>query len=150
MRQINVIKYIILAILVVGIALYFLSPKVEDVQFTENTNRFHNNLWITVNTKEGLFTGRESFFSFKRDHYSISMKIKGKEYTERDMEVTIYGKTEMTIEPKRGIVKITSDGPNRISIIVDISDDRIPKLINGNYILRLADSGSNHRWYRMK
>ena len=143
-------KYVILSLIVIGFAFYGCSPEVENVEFTEYTNRGRNNLWITVNTKNGLFRGRENFLSFTRHHYSFSMKTKSEKYTEQDMEITIYANEEVVIKPKNGIVNVSNDESNRIFVNVDIRDTNIPKFLNGRYMLSLAEAGANQNWYKMK
>ena len=151
MKKLKIVKYTILAVCVAAFALYICSPRVADVLFTEyKDGTKKNNLWIIVNTKRSLFSGRESFLSFKRDQYSLSFDTKGQTYTETDMEITIYSTTEMTIKPRRGEVRILNIQPQGIVIKVHIDDDRIPKLINGTYSLRRAEMDTKHQWYRMK
>jgi hypothetical protein len=150
MRKSKILKYSIVMVLVIGTAFYSCIPRVEEVEFTSYNNRFKNHLGITVNTKRGLFQGRESFLSFKRDNYSITMLVKGKAYAAQDMDITVYGKEEITLTPKNGTVIIEDQGPNSLVVKVTLNDDRIPKLINGTYLLSVAESTSDHVWYKMK
>jgi hypothetical protein len=150
MRKSKILKYLIVMALIIGATVYACIPRVEEVEFTAYNNRFKNHLGITVNTKRGLLQGRESFLSFKRDYYSITMLIKGKVYAAHDMDITIHGKEELTLTPKNGTVIIQDHGPSSLVVKVTLNDDRIPKLINGTYLLRVAESTADHVWYKMK
>jgi len=146
-----VITLIILGVLVVGCAIYFKSPTVEDVAYSAYKDKIKNHLIITVNTKSRLFEGREGFLSFKRDHYHFCFATKGKIYTEQDiMDITIFGTKEMKIKPKQAIVNIEDNHSGGIVVTVNINDDRIPKLINGRYLLKVAEDSTNSIWYKMK
>ena len=137
------------AAVIIGITLYACSPKVESVLYIQH-NLFKNSLTIMVNTKRGLFSGRESFFSFKRDKYLFTFERKSKTYTEADMEVDIWRRKDINLRPKRGTVTIIDNPPDGIFVIVDINDENIPKLINGKYELRIDASDAEHVWYKMK
>jgi hypothetical protein len=149
MRKNRILKYIILVALVFSAGLYFF-PKVEEVEFTKYNTRFKNHLGITVNTKQGLFRGRESFLNFNRDYYSITLLTKGNEYPAKDIEITINGDTKGTIIPKNGTIKILENDSTRIVVKVNIADNRIPKLINGTYVISVADTNPEHTWYKNK
>jgi hypothetical protein len=150
MHKINKLKYIILALVVVG-TIYAFLPSVEEVEYTEHFDRFKNSLIIMVNTKSGLFKGRESFLNFNRDEYSFYFLSKGKTYTEKDiMNLYVSGTTELDIIPQQAFVKIEDNQPDGIVVTVDVKDKRISKLINGRYVLRVADSNPNHIWYKLK
>ena len=106
---------------------------------------------ITVNSKSKLFDTRESFLSFKRDHYTFYFAAKGKSYTEQDIaDISIYGTKNMTIKPRRALVKIEDNNSGDIVVQVDITDERIPTLINGSYRLRVAESNPDYVWYKLK
>jgi hypothetical protein len=147
-RQFIFLRVSTLIILVA--ACFACSPRVEDVSYTEHSDRFKNYLIIEVNTYRGLLSGRESFLHFKRDEYSFTFETKGKTYTEKDIEVQIWQRKNITVRPKQGTVKILDDPPYGIVVTVDIDDENIPKLINGRYRLRVAESTSDHVWYKMK
>ena len=102
-----------------------------------------------MNTKRGLFTGREGFFNFKRDEYLFTFDIKSKTYTERDMEIRIWRGKVFHLRPKHGTVTLLDNPSGGILVIVDISDESIPKLVNGKYKLRMAGSDGEHIWYKM-
>lgn len=149
MHNYRILKYIILFAIIVAAGIYAF-PKVEEVEFTKYNNRFKNHLGITVNTKRGLFRGRESFLNFNRDYYSISLLTKGNEYPAKDIEITINGDTKGTIIPKNGTIKILENDSTRIVVKVNIDDSRIPKLINGTYVISVADTNPEHTWYKNK
>jgi hypothetical protein len=148
-KKYTIVSLKLFAIVVVGITLYACSPKVEDVLYTQYSNRSKNDLTITVNTKRGLFTGREGFFNFKRDEYLFTFDIKSKTYTERDMEIRIWRGKVFHLRPKHGTVTLLDNPSGGILVIVDISDESIPKLVNGKYKLRMAGSDGEHIWYKM-
>jgi len=154
MQKIKIIEYILLGIIAVVVTVYVYSffPTVEDVKYSEQKDdRFKNYLEITVNSKSKLFQGKESFLSFKRDHYTFYFATKGKTYTEQDiMDISIYGTKEMKIKPQRALVKIEDSHSGDIVVNVDIKDERIPELINGSYRLRVAESTPAYVWYKLR
>jgi hypothetical protein len=135
------------------------APRVDDVSYAEYHAYFKNTLSITVNTRSGLFKGRESFLHFKRDTYEFSFETRGKTYTEKDMSIFIWPK-RIDVKPRLGTVRISEEGPDGIVVTVDIDDQNIPKLINGKYRLRLSSDSSNIRkdkdkearefWYKLR
>ena len=149
MRKYKLLKYIALTGLIVVIGFYMF-PKVEEVEFTAYNNWFKNHMGITVNTKQGLFQGRESFLNFNRDYYSITLLTKDSEYTAKDIEITTNGDTKGTITPRNGTIKIMEKNSTRIIVKVNIDDSRIPKLINGTYVINVADANPEHTWYKNK
>ena len=150
----KIIEYILLGIVAVVVTVYIYSffPTVEDVKYSDQKNdRFKNYLEITVNSKSKLFDRRESFLNFKRDHYTFYFATKGKSYTEQDIaNISIYGTKNMTIKPRRALVKIEDNHSGDIVVQVDITDERIPKLINGSYQLRVAESNPDYILYKLK
>jgi hypothetical protein len=150
----KIIEYILLGIVagVVIVYVYTFFPKVEEVKYSEQKDdRFKNYLEITVNSKSKLFYGRESFLSFKRDHYTFYFTTRGKTYSEQDiMDISIYGTKNMKIKPQRALVKIENNNSGDIVVYVDIADERIPKLINGSYRLSVAESNPSYVWYKLK
>ena len=150
----KIVEYILLVILVVVITVYVYSffPTVEDVKYSDQKDdRFKNYLEITVNSKSNLVYGGERFLSFKRDQYTIYFAIKRKTYTEQDiMDISIYGTKNMKIKPQRALVKIDNNSSGDIVVNVDITDERIPKLINGSYRLSVAESNPAYIWYTLK
>jgi len=149
MHKIVNLKYIILAVVVVG-TIYAFLPRVEEVEYTEHFDRFENSLIIMVNTKSGLFQGRESFLSFKRDEYLFTFETKDKIYTEQNIiDITVHGTKDMEINPRKAVVKIEDNQPNGIVVTVAIKDNRIPQLINGRYLLKVAYSNPDHVWYKL-
>ena len=98
--------FILFAIIIIGITLYLSSPRVEEVTYTEYSNGSKNDLTITVNTKKGLFKGREGFFNFIRDEYLFTFDRKSRNYTEEDMEVRIWRGKVIHLKPTHGTVTI--------------------------------------------
>ena len=124
---------------------------IDEVNYTTYSNRYKNNLWIRVNTREGLFQGRESFFNFRRCNYSFSMTTKTNQYTQDDIEVFILpSDSEGGFRPKSATVNITEEDAKRIIIKITVDDDRIPKLINGAYKLKIAGETADHVRYKSK
>jgi hypothetical protein len=150
----KIVEYILLGILVVVITVYVYSffPTVEEVKYSDQKDdRFKNYLEITVNSKSNLVYGGKGFLSFKRDHYTLYFTTRGKTYTEQDiMDISIYGTKNMKIKPQRALVKIENNNSGDIVVNVDITDERIPKLINGSYLLRVAESNPAYVWYKLK
>jgi hypothetical protein len=146
--KLNKTILIVIVIFITAI-LYMCSPSVEDVSYTQYTGRGKNHLLIYVNTKRGLFTGRESFLQFKRVRYSFSFATKGDDYNEKEMEITIHGMGHdgWTILPRHGHVKITDKPPFGITVKVDVDDNRILRTINGSYYLRRLETDSEHIYY---
>ncbi len=141
---------VILIVILIGATLYIFSPSVEGVSYTQHSSRSKNSLWIDVNTKRGLFSGRESFLEFKRARYLLTFAVKSDVYNENDTEITIHGMGHdgWTIKPKHSLVRITDNPPWEITVRVDVDDKRIPKVINGTYRLRQTESGSPY--YELK
>jgi len=146
----TIIEYILLGIVTVVVIAYVYSffPKVEDVKYADQKeDRFKNYLEITVNSKSRL----KSLFSFKRDHYTFYFATKGKTYTEQDIvDISVDGTKEMKIKPQRALVKIEDNHSDDIIVNVDIKDERIPKLINGSYRLRVTESNPAYIWYKLQ
>ena len=146
----TIMEYILLGIVTVVVIVYVYSffPKVEDVKYADQKeDRFKNYLEITVNSKSRL----KSPFSFKRDQYTFYFATKGKTYTEQDIEgISVYGTKEMKIKPQRALVKIEDNHSDDIIVNVDIKDERIPKLINGSYRLRVTESNPAYVWYKLQ
>jgi hypothetical protein len=127
------------------------NPSVEEVRYTSYSNRYKNNLWIKVNTGKDFFKGRESAFSYKRCNYTFSMATKTNCYTEPDMEVSIFpSSSEEGFKAKKAEVTIRDVDSQTILVSVSIDDDRIPRLINGIYTLKVAEKTTDHVWYRTK
>jgi hypothetical protein len=124
-------------------------PRVEEVTYTDYSNRYLNALTIVVNTgrpyqgKTGILGG------YERCRYLFSMTIKSNTYTANDMEVRV-SPTDQDFRPKSGLVKITQKDVQSIVIDVSIDDARIPKLVNGTYALRSAEATPDHVWYKTK
>jgi len=150
----KIVEYILLVILVVVITVYVYSffPTVEEVKYSDQKDdRFRNYLEITVNSKSNLVYGGEGILSFKRDQYTFYFATKGKTYTEQDiMDVSIYGTKNMKIKPQRALVNIKNNNSGDIVVNVNITDERIPKLINGSYRLSVAESNPAYSWYTLK
>jgi hypothetical protein len=146
----TIIEYILLGIVTVVVIVYVYSffPKVEDVKYADQKeDRFKNYLEITVNSKSRL----KSLFSFKRDQYTFYFATKGKTYTEQDIvDISVYGIKEMKIKPQQALVKIEDNLSDHIIVNVDIKDERIPKLINGSYRLRVTESNPAYIWYKLQ
>jgi len=146
----TIMEYILLGIVTVVVIVYVYSffPKVEDVKYADQKeDRFKNYLEITVNSKSRL----KSLFSFKRDHYTFYFATKGKTYTEQDIvDISVDGTKEMKIKPQRALVKIEDNHSDDIIVNVDINDERIPKLINGSYRLRVTESNPAYIWYKLQ
>jgi len=146
----TIMEYILLGIVTVVVIVYVYSffPKVEDVKYADQKeDRFKNYLEITVNSKSRL----KSLFSFKRDHYTFYFATKGKTYTEQDIvDISVDGTKEMKIKPQRALVKIEDNHSDDIIVNVDIKDERIPKLINGSYRLRVTESNPAYIWYKLQ
>ena len=124
---------------------------IDQVEYTTYSNRYKNSLWIRVNTREGLFEGRETFFNFKRCNYAFSMTTKSNQYTQADMQVRILpGDSEAGFTPDNAVVKITQKNSKTIIVGVSVDDDRIPKLINGSYKLKLVEATPDHAYYSTK
>jgi len=51
---------------------------------------------------------------------------------------------------RRHLVKIEDNHSGDIVVNVDIKDERIPKLINGSYRLRVAESNPSYIWYKLQ
>ena len=131
-----ILKSVVL--IVIGIALYACSPKVEEVRYSELSTSSY--MHIYVNTYRGLLKGRDSFLEFKRDSYSFNFDTKGKTYTEKDVRVGIWSwfkPEEDDIRLKQAKIEIQDDPPKGIFLTIEIHDERIPKLINGKYRLSL-------------
>jgi len=146
----GIIEYILLGIVTVFVIVYVYSffPKVEDVKYADQKeDRFKNYLEITVNSKSRL----KSLFSFKRDHYTFYFATKGKTYTEQDIvDISVDGTKKMKVKPQRALVKIEDNHSDDIIVNVDINDERIPKLINGSYRLRVTESNPAYIWYKLQ
>ena len=146
----TIIEYILLGIVTVVVIVYVYSffPKVEDVKYADQKeDRFKNYLEITVNSKSRL----KSLFSFKRDQYTFYFATKGKTYTEQDIvDISVDGTKKMKVKPQRALVKIEDNHSDDIIVNVDINDERIPKLINGSYRLRVTESNPAYIWYKLQ
>jgi uncharacterized protein YxeA len=146
----TIMEYILLGIVTVVVIVYVYSffPKVEDVKYADQKeDRFKNYLEITVNSKSRL----KSLFSFKRDHYTFYFATKGKTYTEQDIvDISVDGTKKMKVKPQRALVKIEDNHSDDIIVNVDINDERIPKLINGSYRLRVTESNPAYIWYKLQ
>jgi len=146
----TIMEYILLGIVTVVVIVYVYSffPKVEDVKYADQKeDRFKNYLEITVNSKSRL----KSLFSFKRDHYTFYFATKGKTYTEQDIvDISVNGTKKMKVKPQRALVKIEDNHSDDIIVNVDIKDERIPKLINGSYRLRVTESNPAYIWYKLQ
>ena len=146
----TIMEYILLGIVTVVVIVYVYSffPKVEDVKYADQKeDRFKNYLEITVNSKSRL----KSPFSFKRDQYTFYFATKGKTYTEQDIEdIYVDGTKKMKVKPQRALVKIEDNHSDDIIVNVDINDERIPKLINGSYRLRVTESNPAYIWYKLQ
>lgn len=124
---------------------------IDEVSYTAYSNRYKNNLWIRVNTREGLFRGRENLLNFRRCNYSFSMTTKSNRYTQDDMNVRILpSDSESGFKPKSALVKIMKVDAKRILVDIAVDDDRLPKLINGTYKLKVAEETADHVWYGRK
>lgn len=139
-------------------AFYACTPRVEDVTYAEYPAHFKNELSIIVNTHRGLFEGRESFLHFKRDIYEFSFETRSKIHTEQDIGIFILP-GHIDVKPRLATIRILEDPPDGIVVIVEIDDQKIPKLINGKYRLRLSsdnyvrkdkDKEAREYWYKLK
>jgi hypothetical protein len=126
-------------------------PYVEEVRYTDYSNRYKNYLQIIVNTRE-LSHGKGGILrGYDRCDYSFSMTTKSNQYTQSDMEITISPETtEGSFRPKAGLVTISKSGSGSILVSVRIEDARVPKLINGAYTLSAAETTADHVWYKTK
>ncbi len=147
----TIMLFVIVIALIIGITIYACIPRVEEISYTAYNNRFKNHLGIKVNTtKLTWFQGTEGFIRFDSDYYSITMLTKGKTYDARDMDITIHGRRESNLTPKNGAVLINNQKAQRMIIRVTLNDDRIPKVVNGTYMLRAEETTADHVSYTMK
>lgn len=139
------------ALMLLVIVLSGCAATVDEVRYTAYSNRYKNNLWIRVNTREGLFQGRENFLNFRRCNYSFSMTTKSNQYTQNEMQISILpSDSEAGFRPKSAAVKITEVDSKRILVHINVDDDRLPKLINGTYKLKVAEATADHIYYKTK
>ena len=127
-------------------------PHVEEVRYTKYSNRYKNDLTVIVNTGK-IYQGKAGILGgFDHCWYSFTMTVKSNLYTQTDMEITISppGESEQSFQPKTGLVKIAEKDSGAIVINVSIDDARVPKLINGDYTLKIAEVTADHVWYRTK
>jgi hypothetical protein len=130
--------------------LFGCAPYVETVQYTKYSNRYKDNLWMSVNTRRGLFQGRESFFNFKRDEYFFSFRTHGDALTQDDIDIAVYAGTQARFSPKTASVNITNKDTRTAMIVVHVDDDRIPKTLNGTYELKVSEVTADQVWYTTK
>jgi hypothetical protein len=76
------------------------------------------------------------------------MTTKTNVYTEGDMAIKV--ELEESFKPKSGVVRITNRDSESIRVNVNLDDARIPKLINGDYTLKVAEATADHVWYKTK
>jgi len=127
-------------------------PKVDEVSyavyykdqlFSDSTVHIE----VQINTGKGFFKGRESFLSFKKQPYFITLSKIDTFYTEKDMKVGISGIVDTVIMPRYGRIRMRKVDSNSILVSIKLIDNLIPRLINGDYKLNEKDKNSSYIWY---
>ncbi len=94
-----------------------------------------DSLGMIVNTRRGLFQSLHDPFTFTRDYYVFSLLTQS---NSPDKEILTFSYAR----PLRGVVEIqVAPETNSILLNVAFQDDRIPRLLNGVYRLRLSEIG---------
>ncbi len=147
-----------ICILLITFSVFGCSPKIDKVTYqdafkkwnwTKNINEIDSSasMSIYVNTYKGLFEGRESFLSFKKNMYWIDFKKIDTCYTENDIEhFSVLADTinERDFIPKFCKVKIQRKSDKIINIEFEIKDDRISDLLKGKFKLKLDNGNKEH------
>lgn len=128
------------------------NPKIDEVSyevyykdqlFSDSTVH----IVVQINTGKDFFKGRESFMSFKKQPYFITLSKIDTFYTEKDMKVGISGNVDTVITPRYGRIRMREVGANSISLSIKLIDNLIPRLINGDYNLNEKERNSSYIWY---
>lgn len=147
-----------ICILLITFSVFGCSPKVDKVSYqdafkkwnwTKNINEIDSSASMSIyfNTYRGLFEGRESFLSFKKNIYHIDFTKIDTCYTEKDIEhFSVLGDTinENDFIPKFCKVKIQRKNDKIITIEFEIKDDRIYDLLKGKFKLKLDNRNKEH------
>jgi hypothetical protein len=122
----------------VSYAVYYKNPPFSD-------STVH--IGVQINTGKDFFKGRESFMSFKKQPYFITLSKIDTIYTEKDISIAISGIVDTVITPRYGRIRMREVDANSISVTIRIIDPLLPRLINGDYKLNEKDKNSNYIWY---
>jgi hypothetical protein len=134
--------------LAIGLACVILTsckPNVEYVRFTESPARYPNILEIVMNTKKGLFTGRESFLRYKRQYVTVYSGDRTNEYTEKDLYLHAWNNNRMKYDSltlKKANIRILKRDGRSMKIEIHIDDSLVPEMANGTYTLTLKECDS--------
>jgi hypothetical protein len=134
------------------------SPKIDRVTYEDEFKKWNrtkqinevdssSSMSIYFNTYKGLFEGRESFMSFKKNRYSIDFKKSDTLYTEKDIKyfsVSGYYMKDTSFIPKYCKVRIKHISEKRIIIDFEIKDDSIGDVLKGKFKLKLDQEFPEH------
>jgi hypothetical protein len=140
-----------IVVLVMVLPMLGCSPVVEEVTYSDHANvvvkeDFENyldqinSLTITVNTKKGLFGGRESFLSFKRDYYAFFFRSRSDHYGEADVILMVPGLHQEMSKLSDATFEIQRQADSSLIIVVSVNDPNVPEVINGRYEMRVQQT----------
>ena len=157
----NVMTKLFSKILSVLICIVFItgcSPKIKSVTYEDNFKKWNfskkinevdssASITIEFNTYKGLFEGRESFLSFKKNLYYIEFKKTDTTYTEKDImhfSVSGYDIKDTSFIPMYCNVRIKHISEEKIIVDLKIKDNSIRDELKGKFKLKLDKEFPEH------
>jgi hypothetical protein len=139
--------------LLFAVSLLGCSPEVEEVSYAiyYRDNLYNDStvyLDVRINTRRGLFKGRESLLNFKRETYSIALQRIDDSYMEKDMSITFGRPADTTVTPRYGRIFLKELDSKSVTVTIEIIDNLIPRLVNGVYELKVRDKTNDYIWYQ--
>lgn len=133
------------------------SPRIDKVTYEDEFKKWNSvkkineidssaSMSVEFNTFRGLFQGRESFLSFKKNRYSIQFNKLDTFYTEKDIKYfSMYGyfTNDTSFIPDFCRVNISHISDDRIIIEFNIKDSIIQDRLKGKFKLKFSNSVPN-------
>jgi hypothetical protein len=103
-------------------------------------------LCLDMNTYKGLFHGRETFFSFKKNHYFITFNKAEPSYSEKDIKhfsAYRYHRRDTSFIPEYCRFQTEKITSKRIRISFDFQDKNLPEKLKCRFTLKFKNSSYN-------
>ena len=160
-KIIKILSVLVLIVFIIGCA-----PKINSVtyqdefkkwNFSKEINEVDSSASMTIefNTYKGLFEGRESFLSFKKNRYHLEFKKPDTLYTEKDLlsfSSIGYDIKDTSFIPKYLRVRIMHISEEKIIVNIEIKDNSIRDELKGKFKLKLDKEFPEHydvfRYYK--
>jgi hypothetical protein len=127
------------------------TPKIDYVTYNDTFKKWNQrkeinevdssaSMVIYFNTYTGMFEGRESFLSYKKNHYSIDFLKCDTFYTKKDIKrfsISGYNLKDTSFIPELCDVRVKHVSTKRIIVEFEINDKAICDKLKGKFKLKL-------------